>query len=81
VVRINSFRHVHIKIVNHNLNNNYQEKSFKAKVIASKKASTFVQIALTSESKLFSVARLHQLFTFENVGLQLTRHDLIINEK
>ena len=54
----------------------YQEKSSKAMGIAAKKASTFVQIALTSESKLFSVARLHQLFTFENVGLQLTGHNL-----
>ena len=49
--------------------------------IAAKKASTFVQIALTSESKVVSVARFHQLFTFENIGLHLTRHNLIINEK
>ena len=49
--------------------------------IAAKKASTFVQIALTSESKVVSVARFHQLFTFENIGLPLTRHNLIINEK
>ena len=49
--------------------------------IAAKKASTFVQIALTSESKVVSVARFHQLFTFENIGLQLTRHNLTINEK
>ena len=45
--------------------------------IAAKNASTFVQIALTSESKVVSVARFHQLFTFENIGLHLRRHNKI----
>ena len=68
------------KILKHNLKN-YQEQSSKGKLIAALNSSTFVQIALTSESKVVSVARFHQLFTFENIGLQLTRHNLIINEK
>ena len=68
------------KIVNLNLKN-YQEKSFKAKVMAAQNASTFVQIALTSETRLLSVARLQQMFSFENVGLEMTGHNLIINEK
>jgi hypothetical protein len=50
-------------------------------MIVAHMASTFVQIALTSESKLLLVARLHVLFTFENFVLQLTGHNLIINEK
>jgi hypothetical protein len=50
-------------------------------MIVAHMASTFVQIALTSESKLLLVARMHELFTLENFVLQLTEHYLIINEK
>jgi hypothetical protein len=49
--------------------------------MAAQNASTFVQIALTSETRLLSVARLQQMFSFENVGLEMTGHNLIINEK
>ena len=73
-------RHIHIKTVNVNLKN-LSRKVFQGYGDSCQKGFNLCTDSTDLRTKVVSVARFHQLFTFENIGLHLTRHNLIINEK
>ena len=80
VVHINSFRHIHIKTVNVNLKNlsrkvfqGYGDSCLKGFNLCTDSTDLRIQSGVSSQ--------VSSTVYFENIGLHLTRHNLIINEK